>query len=89
VAIARSGSLGRSALNLELFKDRLDGCSKGLSLAWDAIEAATTRNINFWPEDVPVLLGQLDGGEGKLTDSGFPLEADRTLLRVVGVGGVP
>ena len=27
--------------------------------------------------------------EGKLTDSGFPLEADRTLLRVVGVGGVP
>jgi hypothetical protein len=89
LTVTRSGALGRSALNLELARDRLDGCSKGLSSAWDAIEAATTRNINFWPEDVPVLLAQLDGGEGKLTDSGFPLEADRTLLRVVGVGGVP
>ena len=89
LSIARTGSLGRSALNLELAKDRLDSCSKGLSLAWDAIEAATTRNIDFWPADVPVLLGQLDGGEGKLSDSGFPLEVDRTLLRVVGLGGVP
>jgi len=82
-------TLGRSALDLSTVKDRLESCSKGLSSAWDAIESATTRNIDFWPADVPVLLGQLDGGEGKLTDSGFPLEADRTLLRVVGVGGVP
>ena len=87
--ITRSGSFGRSSLNLELGKDQLECCSKGLSSAWDAIEAATTRNIDFWPDDVPVMLGQLDGGEGKLTDSGFPLEVDRTLLRVVGVGGVP
>ncbi len=89
LALTRSGALGRSGLNLGLAKDRLESCSKGLSSAWDAIESATTRNIDFWPEDVPVLLGQLDGGEGKLTDSGFPLEADRALLRVVGVGGVP
>ncbi len=89
LALTRSGSLGRSGLNLEPSADRLDSCSKGLSSAWAAIEGATTRSINFWPEDVPVLLGQLDGGEGKLTDSGFPLEADRTLLRVVGEGGVP
>ncbi len=87
--IIRSGSLGRSSLNLEPSAERLDSCSKGLSSAWAAIEGATTRNIDFWPEDVPVLLGQLDGGEGKLVDSGFPLEADRTLLRVVGEGGVP
>jgi hypothetical protein len=88
-SISSSGSLGRSGLNLENAKTRLESCSKGLSSAWEAIESATTRNIDFWPADVPVLLGQLDGGEGKLTDSGFPLEADRTLLRVVGVGGVP
>jgi hypothetical protein len=88
-AIPATGSLGRSGLNLEAAKDRLDSCSKGLFSAWEAIEGATTRNIDFWPDDVPVLLGQLDGGEGKLTDSGFPLEADRTLLRVVGEGGVP
>lgn len=89
LSLTRSGSLGRSSLNLELSAERLEGCSKGLSSAWAAIEGATTRNIDFWPEDVPVLLGQLDGGEGKLTDSGFPLEADRALIRVVGEGGVP
>lgn len=83
------GAFGRSSLNLELCRDQLESSSKGLSGAWEAIEGATTHNIDFWPEDVPVLLGQLDGGEGRLTDSGFPLEVDRTLLRVVGVGGVP
>jgi hypothetical protein len=88
LSIIRSGSLGRSPLNLDPVKDRIDGGVPGLSSAWEAIEGATTRTIDFWPEDVPVLLGQLDGGEGKLTDSGFPLEADRTLLRVIGVGGV-
>jgi hypothetical protein len=89
LSVTRSGSLGRSNLNLDLAKDKLESCSKGLSLAWEAIEGATTRNIDFWPDDVPVLLGQLDGGEGKQTDSGFPLEVDRTLLRIVGEGGVP
>jgi hypothetical protein len=90
VAVGRSSiGAGLSSLNLSLAKTQLESCSKGLSSAWDAIEGATTRSIDFWPEDVPVLLGQLDGGEGKLTDSGFPLEADRTLLRVVGEGGVP
>jgi hypothetical protein len=88
LSIVRSGSLGRSPLNLDPVKDRIDAGVPGLSSAWEAIEGATTRTIDFWPEDVPVLLGQLDGGEGKLTDSGFPLEADRTLLRVLGVGGV-
>jgi hypothetical protein len=36
-----------------------------------------------------VLIAQLDGGEGKLTDSGLDVEIDRVLLRVVGFGGVP
>lgn len=83
------GAGSRTNLNLEIVGSQLDGCSPGLAAAWNAIEAATTRNINFWPDDVPVLIGQLDGGEGKLMDSGLPIEADRTLLRVVGLGGVP
>lgn len=88
LSLVRGGSLGRSPLGLEPVKERLDGGVPGLSSAWEAIESATTRNIDFWPEDVPVLLGQMDGGEGKLTDSGFPLEVDRMLLRIVGEGGV-
>ena len=41
----------------------------------------------WWPADVPVLLAALDGGEGKLTDSGLGVDYDRVLLRVVGTGG--
>jgi hypothetical protein len=89
LTIGKTPSLGRSALGLGPVKAQLESCSKGLSSAWDAIEGATTRNVDFWPDEVPVLLGQLDGGEGKLTDSGLPLEADRTLLRVIGEGGLP
>ena len=89
LSLTLGSPLGRSALSLGPIKERLDSCSKGLSNAWDAIEGATTRNVDFWPGDVPVLIGQLDGGEGKLVDSGLPLEADRTLVRVVGEGGVP
>jgi hypothetical protein len=89
VTIWRGVGFGRSSLSLGPISTTLDQSVKGLSSAWEAIEAATTRNIDFWPLDVPVLIGQLDGGEGKLSDSGFPLEADRTLLRVVGEGGVP
>ncbi|HEY6079696.1 MAG TPA: hypothetical protein VIW29_12865 [Polyangiaceae bacterium] len=89
LSVARSAGLGRSALNLGPIAKTLDDSVKGLASAWDAIEGATARNIDFWPLDVPVLLGQLEGGEGKLTDSGFPLEADRCLIRVVGEGGVP
>ncbi len=89
LSLTPSGSFGRSALNLDMVRDRLDGGVKGLTAAWEAIEAATTRTIDFWPADVPVLLGQLDGGEGKLVDSGLEIESDRALIRVVGFGGVP
>lgn len=89
VAVTRASAAARGGFGLDMATDRLDSCSKGLASAWDAIESATTRTVDFWPDDVPVLLGQLDGGEGKQTDSGFPLEADRTLLRVLGEGGVP
>jgi hypothetical protein len=87
--LVRSGALGRSQLGLDAVRNQLEGSVPGLLAAWTAVEGATTRAIDFWPEAVPVLIGQLDGGEGKLTDSGFPIEADRALLRVVGEGGVP
>jgi len=89
LSITRSTGFGRSSLNLDAVSGTLEHSAKGLTAAWEAIESATTRNIDFWPEDAPVLVAQLDGGEGKLSDSGFRLEADRTLLRVVGSGGVP
>lgn len=88
LGLTRGGGLTRSTLNLAPHEETLDRAVPGLTAAWEAIEGATTRSIEFWPSDVPVLLGQLDGGEGKLTDSGFPLESDRSLIRVIGEGGV-
>jgi hypothetical protein len=89
LALSSSGPLAGGGLRLELATKHLESCSKGLPAAWAALEYVTTRSVDFWPSEVPVLIGQLDGGEGKQTDSGFPLESDRVLLRVVGTGGVP
>ena len=41
------------------------------------------------PAGVPVLFGQLDGGEGRVSDSGLRIDSDRVLVRVVGYGGRP
>ena len=38
---------------------------------------------------MPVLIAELDGGEGRSQDSGLRLDLDRVLVRVVGYGGVP
>jgi hypothetical protein len=75
-------------LGTALVKDELERYSEGLSRAWTALETQA-GSVDFWPEDVPVLLAQLDGGEGTLEDSGFALDQDRVLVRVVGYGGVP
>ncbi len=74
-------------LMLHNFEYQLDQSSPGLSNGWRAFETLVPSDRNWWPTDVPVLLAQIVGGEGHLTDSGIALESDRTLLRVVGFGG--
>jgi hypothetical protein len=76
-------------LGTALVKDDLERYSEGLSSAWAALETQAGSQVDFWPEDVPVLLAQLDGGEGTLKDSGFALDQDRVLVRIIGYGGVP
>jgi hypothetical protein len=66
----------------------IDKYAEGLGAALAALEAQAP-DADFWPDDVPVLIGQLDGGEGKLKDSGMDLERDRVIVRIVGYGGVP
>ena len=56
---------------------------------WAAIESSAGEVVDWFPDDVPVLLAQLDGGEGRLSDAGLKLESDRLLVRVVGWGGKP
>ncbi len=57
--------------------------------AWEALAGYAGNEADWWPNGVPVLIGQLEGGEGKPTDTGLDVDIDRVLVRVVGVGGVP
>ncbi|HEX7603762.1 MAG TPA: hypothetical protein VF316_19220, partial [Polyangiaceae bacterium] len=47
--------------------------------------AATAGDaVDWWPDDAPVVLGEIEGGEKLKTDSGLSVESDRLMLRVVG-----
>lgn len=91
------GSLGTPApvgtagipLDAGRFAPTLDKDHPGLGKAWLALEPALGGETDWWPTDVPVVLFALDGGEGRLTDSGVKVDYDRVLVRVVGQGGTP
>jgi hypothetical protein len=64
-----------------------EGESPDLGAAWKAVERGTARESTDWfPSGVPVVLAQIDGGEGRTSDSGFQVDRDRLLVRVVGWG---
>jgi len=81
--------LGTHLLSSTSFHDAVEGRARGVGAAWEAIEALTGSDADWWPDDVPVLIGELEGGEGRSQDSGLRLDVDRVLVRVVGYGGVP
>lgn len=83
------GTLNLRDLDAALFAPTLEADVKGAGEAWKALDDLIDTHANWWPDDTPVLIGQLEGGEGKTHDSGLPVDIDRVLLRVVGVGGVP
>jgi hypothetical protein len=82
------GSLVARDLGAEDFPETMEKDAKGAAKAWLALQRVAERG-NWWPDDVPVLIAQIEGGEGKTSDSGLRIESDRLLLRVVGYGGVP
>ncbi|HEY8091011.1 MAG TPA: hypothetical protein VIF09_24280, partial [Polyangiaceae bacterium] len=54
---------------------------------WTAMTAASGSSTDWWPDDAPVVLGELRGGDVAKSDSGLRVESDVTLVRVVGEGG--
>jgi len=84
-----SSTLGTRALAVATFHDQVEERAKGAAAAWQALETLTGTDVDWWPEDVPVLIAELDGGEGRSEDSGLRLDLDRVFVRVVGYGGVP
>jgi hypothetical protein len=84
----RAGSIDIHQLHATYLRPVLENDAPGLGDAWHALEEAA--DVSDWfPGDVPVLLAQLDGGEGKTSDAGLRLESDRMLVRIVGFGGKP
>jgi hypothetical protein len=80
---------GSHALSVDSFRSDIEEHAKGSAVAWDALETLAGNEVDWWPTDVPVLLGEIEGGEGKTQDSGLRLDVDRVLVRVIGYGGVP
>lgn len=85
----RAGSVELHALAAEVLRPRIEPDAPGLGEGWTAIEEAAGYGVDWFPDGVPVLLGQLDGGEGRATDTGLRIESDRVLVRIVGFGGAP
>lgn len=85
----RSGSLPIHRLNAHALGAFLDDDAPGLAEAWQAMEEAQPSTTDWFPDGVPTLIAQIDGGEGRTSDSGLRLESDRLLLRVLGWGGRP
>lgn len=82
------GSESIRTLSVELFSTQLDTDSKGLAKSWGAfLSISQGFPMDWWPEGQPVLIAQVDGGEGVTHDQGLPIVQDRTLIRVVGFGG--
>jgi len=88
-ATARAGFVDLHSLGATYLGALLDNDAPGLADAWWAMEESSGGMTDWFPEGVPVLLGQLDGGEGRTVDAGLKLERDRLLVRVVGYGGRP
>jgi hypothetical protein len=85
----RAGLLEVRRLRANELGPILDTDAPGLAEAFQAMESAAGESVDWFPAGVPVLIGQLDGGEGRTSDSGLRLESDRLLVRVVGFGGRP
>ena len=90
VAIRSSaGGLPLRAFEVDHLHLDLEKASPGLGDAWTALAESASDEVDWFPDGVPVLLAQIDGGEGRVVDSGLGLDRDRLLVRVVGYGGRP
>jgi hypothetical protein len=87
VSGAFPGAARPHKLEADSFSSKLNSSAVGLGDAWRALESLSP-DIDWWPSDVPVLIAQVDGGEGRSADSGLRVEIDRVVIRVIGWGGV-
>jgi hypothetical protein len=63
------------------------GIGEELVTQWSALEDSAGPFVDWWPDEVPVVIGEISGGDGPKVDSGLRVDMDRLLFRVVGEGG--
>lgn len=89
VRVAAGGASHRiHDLDLAELRYRLERVAPGSAQAWTTLQTLAHRATDWWPTDVPVLLGQVDIPSGG-RDANLPLQNNRLLVRVVGYGGQP
>jgi hypothetical protein len=74
-------------MDLSRFEPRLGGSVEEVRAAWSAMTSAAGSATDWWPDDVPIVIGEVRGGEGSKSDAGLRVENDVLLFRVVGEGG--
>ncbi len=75
------------ALDMSSLALSLAGASDDMTRTWGALSSAAGTAVDWWPDDVPVVAGEIVGGEGGSTDTGLRIESDRLFFRVLGEGG--
>jgi hypothetical protein len=74
-------------LDTSRFVTVLGHAGEDMATQWSALSSAAGSATDWWPDDVPVVLGEIRGGEGVKADGGLRVETDALLFRVVGEGG--
>ena len=57
--------------------------------AWRSFAEAGGTEVDWWPDDQMVVMGEVAGGERASADAGLAVDSDRLYFRIVGVGGAP
>lgn len=87
--LSSAGGVSVHELGATLMASGISGKDgEALSRTWQPMETAFGESVDWWPDTVPIVLGELEGGEGAKRDGTLSVESDRLLVRVVGKGGV-
>lgn len=76
-------------LNFITLADPLNNASPALFEGWEALHESLFGPRDWFPDGTPVLLAEVEGGDGAKTDSGLKVDQSRMLVRIVGYGGAP
>jgi hypothetical protein len=88
--VATAGSVTVHPLAISTIGTALSGrLGEEISHTWQPIESAGGEVVDWWPDTIPVVLGEMVGGEKTSRDSGLSVESDRVVFRIVGRGGTP